>query len=491
MYIRSINTLTNMKKIVSILFIVIPFNLMAQMVVGNQWEKAENVLSQKYKIKIYDTYTKQFSNSSDFDYRNSSYDAAKQSIKPGSTYSYVLERNAYGEEKFFRLERSPAMKLIAFDGYLVVVSDEKWDDNDPLSVTVHRVMELGKFRTLDFYKKQCFDYFNLMVETTANQKDMAAKKAAEEKAKFEAAENARKLANSTKNLKVKAIKAQAPAQIQVGTEGQLGVIATTVDGKELKTEGLGGQVDFDFGYTVKAPEGVTMSKDGTFKITAVERVVGDILVFEITDKFQPELKSSVKIPVNYAKSETLNFYAGANGSNGVIPFTQDGCKGLKGRTGENGGNGQSSSDLDIYIEEAKNAINGSTYYKVRINKPGQTKSFYYSIAKGSRITVQITGGNGGKGSQGGDGSSISNACNWMKTGDIGQGGNGGDGGNGGNANIILSNSSINYLEILTIDNRAGSGGSSGYGLPKGNEGRNGTRGSVTTSIVNGLKAFSK
>lgn len=96
------------------------------MEIGNQWEKAMNVLKGKFKIKLYDTYTQQFSNGTSFDMMNTSFNEENKTIKPGSTYNYQLESNAYGVEKFFRLERTPVMKMIAFDGYLVVVSDEKW-----------------------------------------------------------------------------------------------------------------------------------------------------------------------------------------------------------------------------------------------------------------------------------------------------------------------------------------------------------------------------
>lgn len=232
-------------------------------------------------------------------------------------------------------------------------------------------------------------------------------------------------------------------------------------------------------------------KNGSFKIKNIEKVTGDVLVFEISDKFQPELKSTVKVALDYNKSETLDFYAGNNGANGYIPDSQPWCKNLKGKTGGNGGNGESGADLDVYIEEAKHAVTGATYYKVRINKPGQTLSFYYTVAKGNKINVQVQGGNGGRGGSGGEGSMYSNECTWLKNADMGQGGNGGNGGNGGDLNIILSHSHINYLEVLSINNSAGSGGKGGNGVPEGSAGRNGTRGSVRTSVVSGLNAFSK
>src|SRR5690606_25956961 len=113
-------------------------------------------------------------------------------------------------------------------------------------------------------------------------KDRLIKEAAEEEA--------RKLENSTKNVKIKSLEGHLPENyFTVGQPIYLNVTATSVDGKTYTTEGLGGSVDIDYNYDVYAHDGIIYKGNGEFEIRDLETIENDAVIFVITDKFRPEL----------------------------------------------------------------------------------------------------------------------------------------------------------------------------------------------------------
>jgi hypothetical protein len=223
-----------------------------------------------------------------------------------------------------------------------------------------------------------------------------------------------------------------------GQSVQLVIVATTQDGKQYPTVGIGkGKVAFD-NYTITATT-VQATKKGKVTLSADPRVSeGKVAHVHIVPTAHPDIAADLDIPIRYDVPFVANFSGadgasgmdGMNGSDGTAgsdgaPGDVDPTTGLMGPQGpggrgSDGGNGQDGSD-------GQNGAPGpAVHVWVRLLSPspsqqllqvkvdgGSRQSFYLVDTHGGTLEVLDNGGAGGR---------------------AGSGGRGGSGGAGGNGN---------------------------------------------------------
>ncbi len=374
-----------------------------------------------------------------------------------------------------------ASKLIFFDDYAVYYKQNNSGYNSSVSYEVlyEFIPEGGNSRSL---KSAAEDITAYRAATLNNQsgtrQDIAKNK--------EAAEQKEREENSTKGKQVKSIAFQAvdiPADLGLMSKLKFGVVATLMDGKQLKTKNLGGKTEFEDSYLVEVP-GCTFA-DGVLEVGLDAALFPtDQVLVTVKNKNNPSQSFTEKIPLIYA-SPLFTYSSGnvgsfaSGGSSG-----SDWCPTTPGRNGNAGNNGTPGGDIIIKIKETKHKVTGATIYQYEITKIRENTTIRFKSTAGANINIICNGGNGSDGGDGGNGGN-SSKCGQNSG---GNGGNGGNGGKGGNISIIKASAYVNtsFLKINNEGGNAGRGGKGGRGAPSGtngNAGSNGNAGALNNSTA--------
>ena len=153
-----------------------------------------------------------------------------------------------------------------------------------------------------------------------------------------------------------------------------------------------------------------------------------------------------------------------------------------GQAGGNAGNVHVDATL-IHDQTFYNNFNCEAYL-VKITSQSGYKTFFMS-ENNSSLFISNRGGNGYNGAPGAPGARGANGKDGLTGfqgrdgspgGTGGAGGDGGDGGNGGAVILTVNKESLAFADLITIDNRGGSGGHGGIGGPGGPGGDGGAGG---------------
>jgi hypothetical protein len=375
-----------------------------------------------------------------------------------------------------------ANKLIFFNDYAAYYKQTSSNGEVTYDVLYQFVPEGGSSKSLKAAAEDIAAYRTATLNNQSTTRTVIAqnKEANEAKEREE---------NSTKGKTVKSLAYQAvdvPAQLGLMGKLKLGVIATLVDGTQLKTKNLGGKSEFEDSYTIEAP-GCTFA-DGVLEVGLNgDAFPNDEIVLTIKNKNNPAQSITQKITLNY-DSPFFTYSSGGNGNYGSSGFNGSGfCPVGNGKPGDNGKNGQDGGNISIKIKEVKHKKTGATLYQYEIFKSRENTTTKFKSTSTADINIICSGGNGGDGGDGGNGGN-SNKCG---QGSGANGGSGGNGGRGGNVTITKASAGIN-ISFLKINNRGGSGGKAGKGGRGSISGSSGTQGSsaangeinTTTGAVN-------
>jgi hypothetical protein len=273
-----------------------------------------------------------------------------------------------------------------------------------------------------------------------------------------------------------------------GRSAQLVIVATTQDGKQYATVGVGkGKVAFD-NYTITATV-VQVSQSGKVSLPADPRASeGQMGHIRIAPVAHPDVITELDVPVRYDIAFVANFSgaAGANGFDGTAgldgsrgadasPGMLDPTTGLigtqgpggRGSDGGNGGDGSNGQDgspgipLQIWVR-LESADTDRPLLQVKVAAGGR-QSLYLVDPHGGSLKVVDDGGAGGRGGSGGRGGRGGSGGAGFPSGLSGLDGRpGGDGrpgnaGAGGTITVSVDPAAQSLLGCIAWSNRDGNG----------------------------------
>jgi hypothetical protein len=289
----------------------------------------------------------------------------------------------------------------------------------------------------------------------------------------------------------------------LGQEIEIGIIANTAKGKELKTPGFLEPGTFK---TVEWEQFTIQVEGGTFangKVT-VSSNPSDVKNHEVKIRAStiknPEIKSELVLKLDYKAAQVADFSGapgktGQMGQSGVRGNNGSGSSncsaGTNGGQGGNGGNGGTGQDIEAFVKMKFDDVLKKEMLQLLVKSKTTGKEQLYIVnPDGGKITVSADGGIGGSGGQGGyggPGGSDTYKKVGANGGDGGNGGQGGIGGNGGMITAYIDPSAEKLVGTVVIFSneggaagRAGQGGLGGangdYGASRGRSGASGTQG---------------
>ena len=261
---------------------------------------------------------------------------------------------------------------------------------------------------------------------------------------------------------VDARKGSAISALAPGQSAQLLIVATTQDGKQYPTVGVGkGKVAFD-NYTITASTVATTPK-GKISLAADPRASeGKVAHVHVVPSAHPDVVADLDIPIRYDVPFVANFSgadgaagmdgmdgldgsAGSDGTPGTIDPTTGiqgpqgpggrGSDGGRGQDGSNGQDGAPGAALHVWVR-LQSVDTSQRLLQVKVDS-GSRQMFYLIDPSGGTLKVLDNGGAGGSGGRGGRG---------------GQGGSGGTG---------------NPPGLSGMDGQSGWDGSAGAGAAAG------------------------
>ena len=273
-----------------------------------------------------------------------------------------------------------------------------------------------------------------------------------------------------------------------GRSAQLVIVATTQDGKQYATVGLGkGKVAFD-NYTITATV-VQVTKSGRVTLPSDPRLSeGQTAHIRIAAVAHPDVIAELDIPVRYDIAFVANYSgaAGANGLDGIAGLdgssgadgalgTIDattgligpqgpGGRGSDGGNGEDGSNGQDGSPgvpLQIWLR-LESADTNKPLLQIKVAGGGR-QSLYIVDPNGGSLRVVDNGGAGGRGGSGGRGGRGGSGGTGFPSGlsgldgRPGMDGRPGNAGAGGTITVSVDPAAQSFLGCITWSNRDGNG----------------------------------
>lgn len=273
-----------------------------------------------------------------------------------------------------------------------------------------------------------------------------------------------------------------------GQSARLVIVATTQDGKQYPTVGVGkGKVAFD-NYTITATT-VQATKKGKVSLSADPRdTEGKVAHVHIVPTAHPDIAADLDIPVRYDVPFVANFDGndgaagmdgfagtdgldGADGSPGMIDPTTglpgpqgpggSGSDGGRGQDGSNGHDGSPGAAVHIWVR-LLSADAGQQLLQIKVDG-GSRQLFYLVNPHGGALKVLDNGGAGGRGGQGGRGGRGGSGGSGNPPGLSGQDGQSGwdgqpgDGGAAGTIAVSVDPAAQPFMSCLTWTNLSGSG----------------------------------
>lgn len=311
------------------------------------------------------------------------------------------------------------------------------------------------------------------------------------------------------------IKYEGVAQVTLGQNIKIGIVAMNEKGKEFKTPGFlspGLLKTAEWNNFKVEAEGATFA-DGTITISsnALDIKNHEVKITASSVK-NPEVKTELVIKLNYKGSVVFSADGamgrrGSSGSNGAkggnaVTSSDRSAKGGSGGPGGQGGNGGDGNNIDVFITvKADDLLKKDMVYVQVVNKTTGTKQLVIADPVEGKIAITANGGDGGsggQGGQGGQGGDDSYRQSSSNGGDGGAGGSGGTGGNGGTITVYMDpstdkvNTSIDFSNAGGLSGRPGEGGLAGpkgyyessYGAkgPNGSSGQEGNKGPAVKVI---------
>jgi hypothetical protein len=284
------------------------------------------------------------------------------------------------------------------------------------------------------------------------------------------------------------IKQKEAANLSLGQQIEIGIVAKNDKEKEFKTPGFLSPGTFktvDWNQFKIEVEGGQFSQG----IVTISENPADIKNHEVKIKAatikNADIKSEWTLKLNYTGDIVADFsgasgergYQGQSGQRGANAVTSsDRCgSGGNGGPGGNGGNGDAGQDIEVFAKMKYDEVMKKDLLQVLVKSKTTGKTQTYLVnPEGGKIKVSANGGYGGSGGSGGQGGGGGDDSYRQSSGNGGNGGSGGVGGNGGNGGTIVAymDPSTDKLPagVITFSNEGGDGGYKGDAGPAGPKG---------------------